>query len=528
EALATLSSILDRAEAARQLARMCVPRLADFCAIDLLDPDGSIHQLAVAHVDPDREALAWQLRHAHPVHSQDETGPARVVREGRPEFVVGLDPQASGANGGGLQPDVAAMIQLGLISWLRVPLLARKRPIGALTLARADRRRTLDEHDLTLAEELGARAGIALENARLYESAEDRRSQLDAVLAAMADAVLVFDTRGRLRLTNRAAERLFAGDPPRTVEQLGQRVRTADAGTEERQQQEPASTGERTRDALADLEGELQLAGSERWYELRRYRSRPTSADRGERGGPFVVVLRDVTDERAARAAREAFLGVLSHELRTPITMIYGGSELLERTTDEAAREEVLRDIRVDSERLARLVEDLLVMTRVERGGVEIGDEPVLMQRLIPKVARSMETRLPGLAIETDVGENLPAVRGDATYLEQVLRNLLTNGVRYGSGLERGLRVIADERDDTIQVRVLDRGAGLTDQDPERLFELFYRSPAAHAVPGGAGIGLFVCRRLVEAMGGRIWARSRSDGGAEFVFAVPIIEPDVA
>jgi two-component system, OmpR family, sensor histidine kinase KdpD len=112
--------------------------------------------------------------------------------------------------------------------------------------------------------------------------------------------------------------------------------------------------------------------------------------------------------------------------------------------------------------------------------------------------------------------------------VEQVVRNLLTNAVRYGRGADSGIEVTAQEEGEEICVRVLDRGPGLGETDPEKLFELFYRSDTARAVPGGAGIGLFVCRHLVEAMGGRIWAANRDGGGAEFGFTLPVVESDLA
>jgi two-component system sensor histidine kinase KdpD len=216
----------------------------------------------------------------------------------------------------------------------------------------------------------------------------------------------------------------------------------------------------------------------------------------------------------------------MSHELRTPITTIFGGSELLAHGLDEERRNEVIRDIRAESGRLVRLVEDLLVMTRVERGVLEIGDEPLLLQRLVPAAINTLAPNWPQLQVELDIEERLPAVRGDVTYIEQVLRNLVTNAIRYGDALGSGITVKVDALDNEVAVRVRDRGEGLHGADPEQLFELFFRAPTARAVSGGAGIGLFVCRSLVEAMGGRIWAGERDDGGAEFGFALTTIEGD--
>jgi signal transduction histidine kinase len=518
DAVAAMSGTLDITEAARRLADLCVPVLADYCTVDLLESDGSVSPVALAHSDPSRLQAALRARQLRPVTADAPAGPGRVIREGTPEISQITVEMVEAA--GLPQEELELLRELALRSYLCVPLVGRHGPIGALSLVMAHSGRRLGEREMGLAVELGLRAGIALENAQLYQAANDRRAQLDVVLAALAEAVIVFDGSGRLRLGNRAAARVFEGPIPTTLDELWRRLKPIPGGPA------PQASG-------AEEGVEVSADGGGRWFELRRYGATADGV-RGtiERAGgvalsaPTVVVLRDVTQERAARAARDAFLGVLSHELRTPITTIYGGSELLERGLSRSRAKEVISDIRIESERLARLVEDLLVMTRVERGMVEIGFEPVLIQHLLAKVISGSPGRWGGARISLQVGERLPAVSGDATYIEQIVRNLLTNALRYGRGHERGLEVRALEEGGFVAVRVLDRGAGLGGEDPDRLFDLFYRSASARAIPGGAGIGLFVSRHLVEAMGGRIWARERPEGGAEFGFSLPVMEPD--
>ncbi len=512
EAATVMSSTLDTVEAARRLAELAVPRLADYCTVDMLEADGSIQQVALAHADPARLRLARRGRELRPVVPGAATGPARVIREGTSEFVPSIRPELMQQSLQGEELDVVG--ELGLRSYICVPLFGREGPIGALSLVMAESGRTLGERDLALAEELGLRAGIALENAGLFQAADDRRAELDAVLGALAEAVLVYDTGGRLRLNNSAAEEMFGTAVPRTLKELLHR----------RLGLEHVDGDALPDDGVAD---EVQVDGHGRWLELRRYGA-PSAAGRGRRRlAPTVVVLRDISGARAARAARDAFMGVLSHELRTPITTIYGGSELLERDLDPEHRNEVIADIRGEAERLVRLVEDLLVMTRVERGMVDIADEPILLQHLLVSVVQAFEARVPDASVALKIGERLPAVRGDATYIEQVVRNLLTNAIRYGAGLEKGIEVQASDEGGQVSVRVLDNGSGFGDGDAERLFELFYRADAARSVPGGAGIGLFVCRHLIEAMGGEIWARPRPEGGAEFGFSLPVMESDL-
>lgn len=231
--------------------------------------------------------------------------------------------------------------------------------------------------------------------------------------------------------------------------------------------------------------------------------------------------MRDVTTARHARAQRDAFLGILSHELRTPITTIYAGSKVLARDEplDERTWRGLAADISGEAERLFRLVEDLLVMTRVERGGLQLTNEPVLLQRVLAAAIRLEMSHWPETRIRLSESADVPAVGGDATYVEQVARNLLSNAANYsppGEDIEVHIR----EEGDDVAVRVLDRGGGFASDEADDLFELFYRSPATAAQASGAGIGLFVCRRLVTAMGGRIWARPRPGGGAEFGFTL--------
>lgn len=237
--------------------------------------------------------------------------------------------------------------------------------------------------------------------------------------------------------------------------------------------------------------------------------------------------MRDVTAARQARAQREAFLGILSHELRTPITTIYAGSKVLARDEplEKETSRELANDISAEAERLFRLVEDLLVMTRIERGVLHLANEPVLLQRVVSGAIRLESAHWPGTRIRLVGPVDLPAVAGDLTYVEQVIRNLLSNAAKYSpTGGEIEVRL--DAGADGVSCRVRDRGRGFRSDESNDLFDLFYRSPTTAAQAAGAGIGLFVCRRLVTAMGGRIWARARSRGGAEFGFMLRRYEPD--
>jgi two-component system phosphate regulon sensor histidine kinase PhoR len=243
----------------------------------------------------------------------------------------------------------------------------------------------------------------------------------------------------------------------------------------------------------------------------------------GDSGGA-IMVLRDVTHAREAVRAQEAFMGVLSHELRTPVTSIYGYSKLLQRPGIRDQSREIIADIEAESDRLYRIVEDLLALSRVQ-AGITVEGEPLLLQHLIEPLVRAELARWATVKINLDVPGDLPTVSGERTYVEQVLRNLLSNAAKYG-GPNSSIDVVARQADSEVAIRVLDRGAGISAAEVDQLFRLFYRSASTARQASGAGIGLYVCRGLVRAMGGRIWAAPRPGGGSEFGFSLPLAETD--
>ena len=234
----------------------------------------------------------------------------------------------------------------------------------------------------------------------------------------------------------------------------------------------------------------------------------------------------DITDRREADAFRDAFVGILSHELRTPITSIHAASTLLGRPgLDDDRRAELVADVSQEAERLRRLVEDLLVLARAEGGPIQVRLEPVLLQPVLARVCDEERRRWPDLKIGVEVKRPVPVAMADEALVEQVVHNLLLNAAKYGPS-DGKIDVILDAADGRPRVRILDRGPGVDPVEADRLFELFYRSRRTAKV-AGSGIGLFVAHRLVESVGGTIWARPRDEGpGAEFGFTLDPLPED--
>jgi K+-sensing histidine kinase KdpD len=241
-------------------------------------------------------------------------------------------------------------------------------------------------------------------------------------------------------------------------------------------------------------------------------------------GRPFqLAVVSDVTWRHEADQIRARFLGVLSHELRTPVTSIYGGTQLLlGRGTrlDPATRAELLVSVAAESERLQRMIENLVAMARIERGAEYPGPRPVLVERIIKGLVERERALWPEVTIKLVSQGPVGMVAADEEYLAQIMRNLLSNAAKYG-GAGSTVEVVLVDGPEEVQVLVRDNGPGINPDDADKLFNLYYRAAPQAASAPGAGIGLFVCHELVTTMGGRIWAKVRPEGGAEFGFSLP-------
>jgi PAS domain S-box-containing protein len=343
---------------------------------------------------------------------------------------------------------------------------------------------------------------------RAASSERRRAAELNAILQAMQEGILVVDGAGAVQLANAAAEEICGG-MPETLRQVA-----AMFGVRDSMLPSP--------DTRVDEQG-IELPDG-RWIEISCYPTGAAGLVESAEGGA-ILVLRDVTDSRESSRAQEAFMGVLSHELRTPVTSIYGYSKLLQRPGMRDNSMEIIADIEAESDRLYRIVEDLLALSRVQ-AGITVEGEPLLLQHLVEPLVHAELSRWALVKINLDIPGDLPTVSGERTYVEQVLRNLLSNAAKYG-GPDSSIDVVARQAGREVEVRVLDRGSGIAAAEVDQLFRLFYRSASTARQASGAGIGLYVCRGLVRAMGGRIWAAPRPGGGSEFGFSLPLAEIDV-
>jgi two-component system sensor histidine kinase KdpD len=224
---------------------------------------------------------------------------------------------------------------------------------------------------------------------------------------------------------------------------------------------------------------------------------------------------------------RSSLLSSVSHDLRTPLAVVAGASSSLLESGDSLSaetRRELLESIVKESDRLARLVENLLQMTRLSSGGVAVAKEWHPVEEVIGSALRRLDRALHERRIDVHLPEATPLGFFDALLVEQVLINLLDNAIKYSPD-NSPIEVRVTGGDAGLVLEVADRGRGLAPEDLGQLFEKFYRGRAARADRRGTGLGLAICKAVVEAHGGTISADNRPGGGAVFRFTLPAPSP---
>ena len=263
----------------------------------------------------------------------------------------------------------------------------------------------------------------------------------------------------------------------------------------------------------------------------------PIDTARGERWisisgvrffGGTVYAFRDLTDVRRLEEIKADFIATASHELRTPLAAVYGAAQTLLRhdfALDETGRERFVSLIADESERLGRIVNEILLANQLDAGRVDLEVEPFDAGELVERVVEATRAYAPpSVTLDVKVEEGLPRVSADLDKARQVLVNLVENAVKYSP--EGGhVEVEAAETKGAVRFSVRDEGLGIDPEDQDRIFEKFYRAdPQMVRGVGGTGLGLYICKELVNRMGGQIWVEPNGDKGSAFFFELQTAE----
>jgi PAS domain S-box-containing protein len=530
EATTVLASSLDYQTTLANVARLAVPRLAQWCAVYVVADDGDVRRLAGAHVDPAKERLLRELARRYPL-SDDPAHPVRqAIRSGRTVVTepVAADQVARFAVDDG---HAAILRQLDTRSAVVVPLVARGKSIGALSFGRSgDAPR--DPADVSLAEEVAARCAVALENALLYREARQLAAERQSVLGQVAEGVVLADCDGLVTFVNAAAARMLGTD--RTGVTVEERPTAYGLWTPDGRpyaaDELPLTRAVRHRETVTAVE--VVIRRSDQSDVHVRASAAPVIGDDGACLGG-VLTFHDVTAQRELERQREDFLASASHDLKGPLSAIAAQAQLIqyrvsastpdgERISRGAAR------IEQAAARMARLINELMDVARLRMGRpLTLDRKPTELVEIVRRMVTETTStaRLHQVELRVEV-EPLVGV-WDGFRVERILSNLLGNAVKYSPAGGEIVVVVGQREDDRgrwATVAVSDQGIGIPADDLPRLFQQYYRARNVVGKIGGEGIGLAGARQVAEQHGGTIEVESQEGRGSTFTLWLPLTD----
>ena len=577
EAGAALASSLDLKETLRRVAALAVPVMADWCTVSALDDEGALRRVAVVHADPDKRELVAEYQARFPPSSHRGGGFVGVLAEGKGilQPVVTDDDLRAAAQS---EDHLRILRGLGCASCLMVPMRVRGKGVGVISLMRGPAAAAFVEGDLRTAEELARRAELAIDNAHLFGEAQRERgamkflAEASALLSSSLEVEVTLQRLGQLvvpRFSDWCAVELIEEDEVRLVTVAHADAARAEALREvllrnprELQGQSgvarvlrsgqsevhPAISEEMLRQGARDpahfeaLRGLgvrsamiVPIAGIDRtagalslaWAESGR-RAGPGDLELmeeiGRRAGVAIENARLYRATRESVRQRDEFLSIASHELKTPLTSLQLQVSGLRRNLARAplTQERLVAKVStIDHQvaRLAKLVESLLDVSRAAAGPLQLEPTEVDLAELVREVAAGFDDALAaaGCKLELFLAEGVVGL-WDRMRLAQVITNFISNALKYGPGAP--IAVTVESRGEKALLTVRDQGIGISPADQRRIFQRFARavSPEHYS---GLGLGLWIVRVLVEAMGGTVAVESAPGAGSTFAVELP-------
>jgi PAS domain S-box-containing protein len=591
-----LSDALDASTTLQALAKLAVPAMADWCVIHLLDDDGKPYMVSQEHIDPAKLATARVMEERYPAGENPNASTYRILHGGPAELEENIS-AALLAEVVESDEQLQAAVAAGLRSGMAAPIQGRTARLGVITFVTAETRRHYTRADLAVAEELGRRAGLAVENARLYEReraarraaerAVERTQRLQLLGQALAQAIEAEHVAATLVQAGKAALGVQTGiawlldesegvlalaasegpvsawvtDHPRIpldrplpicdamrsgqpvlIENAADLARRYALVVESRLYESwailPLVVGDRSVGAVTFCSAEERRFAPEEYTllaamcsqtSLALERCRLFAAERQARAQAEALYRSVKESEERARLAdrrKDEFLAMLGHELRNPLAPITTALELMRMKGDARTREREIIERQVSH--LTRLIDDLLDVSRITRGKIQLDRERVDVASAIAKAVETVSPLLEKRAhrLELDVPRAGLLVEADPVRLVQIIQNLLMNAAKYTEP-QGHIVVAARPEGGQVRVSVTDNGIGIPADVLPNVFDLFVQGERAlDRAQGGLGIGLTLVKQLVELHGGSVEARSEGPGrGSEFVVRLPQAEP---
>ena len=492
---------------------------AQYGALTLLNVEGQLQDIVTSGLSPEEHQQLLEMPDGQALreHFDSIPGPLRIrnlrrylMLEGLPEFQMPVE----------------------VDSCLAVPILNQREALGNIVLTKRTDGGEFTPGDEEILVLFASQAATAIVNARRYGDERRAKVELEDLVRTSPAGILVVDAKtGDFLLHNEEAKRIVRDMeiPERNVRQLHEMMSFFGVdGREIASSELPlrrAAQGEITRS-----EEVLMRLPDGRDVPILTS-AKPVFSEDGEVAS-IVSVIQDMTPLEELERLRAEFLGMVSHELRTPLTSIKGSATTLLNESSELDPAEVRQFYRIidaQADRMRELITDLLDLGRIETGTFSVTPEPSEVAALVDEARNTFLSGGGRHNVIIDIAADLPDVMADRRRIVQVLGNLLSNAAGY-SPQSSAIRVSAAEEESKVAISISDEGAGIPTERLPLLFLKFSRTGGAAGIPGatGTGLGLTICKSIVEAHGGRIWVDSEGeDQGSRFTFTIPVVDQAV-
>lgn len=399
-----LSSSLDYNTTLKSVAQIAVPKIADWCTVDIIDNTGELQQLAISHIDPKKVKWAKEYRKLYPQKMSSNRGVPAIIKSGK-SALVPLVTYKMLKEGIKRKKDLQIALELNLKSVMIVPISSHNKTVGAISFVSTNEAKLYTKEDLAIAEELASRSALAIENAQLYKKSQE-----------------------------------------------------------------------------------------------------------------------EIEERKKLEAQKDEFIGVASHELKTPVTSLKAFGQVLQNKfakEGNKASEDLLKKMDNQINKLNNLIEDLLDISKIESGRLQYRDRSFSFDELVDEVIEEVQRTTQKHKL-IKKGKTDTKIFGDRERIGQVITNFLTNAIKYSITSDK-ITILSSKDEDKISFYVKDYGIGIPKNRLKNVFERFYRvkGKTQETVPG-MGLGLYIASEIIKRHKGRIWAESKKGEGSKFCFTLPI------
>ncbi|MCC6146013.1 MAG: PAS domain-containing protein [Anaerolineaceae bacterium] len=416
--------------------------------------------------------------------------------------------------------EVTRIASFGLLTGVGLPLVAREKIVGMIFIFR-NYRVSFSGNDRALLSSFANQAAIAVQNALLYTQISHEKQRLDALLDSTADGIIILASDHTIERCNPAFSRMLEMSIDQIQgEQHEDIIRWANSPEGLTLEQAEKDGWPLTPHASLFVEGDLRRNNSKVALPVGITYS-PLVSQEGQLMN-IIATIRDITRWRQADELKSTFISIISHELKTPVALIKGYASTLRREDakwDPSVVEDSLTVIEEEADRLTLLIENLLDASQLQAGGVKLKRSDVNLPDLTARIVKKLQTQTEKHKISADFPSDFPVVLADENRIQQVISNLISNGIKYSPDGE--IYITGQVKPSLVIVCVSDQGPGIAPDDIPHVFDRFYRSPEMAKQQKGAGLGLYLAKAVVEAHGGHIWVDPESGKGARLCFSLP-------